>query len=243
MDRDLPELTAALGAQWARLSAWLEPLGDDVHGLGDAPSALPGWTVSELVAHLGRAMDALTAVEPAVEGMVPLTLAEYLGTYPQRAAEITTVTKELAARIAAAPLREVDRLARTALRRLDELGPDGDRVVQARRGPVTLRDMAASRLIELVVHADDLVRSLASTVDATGPRDPRDPAAVRIVADELLAIVVAREGWDLEVADALPWVRLATGRQPYDTGALARALRPRYTAGGVPDLGRMLPVL
>ena len=106
-----------------------------------------------------------------------------------------------------------------------------------------LRELAVSRLIELVVHTDDLVVSLTPTVDAVGPQDPRVPEALGIVADELLRIVVARGGWSLEIADALTWVRLATGRVPYDVDTLAHALRPQFTAGGVPDLGRMLPLL
>ena len=84
--------------------------------------------------------------------------------------------------------------------------------------------------------------SLHGTVDSTGPADPRDPEATRIVADELLKIVVTRGGWSLEVVEPLLWVRLASGRQPYDVDALARALRTGDTATGVPDLGRMLPL-
>ena len=54
---------------------------------------------------------------------------------------------------------------------------------------------------------------------------------------------MARGGWSLEIADARLWVRLATGRQAYDVDQLAVALHPRYTSDGVPDLGRMLPIL
>ncbi|QGQ20379.1 hypothetical protein GC089_15770 [Cellulomonas sp. JZ18] len=63
------------------------------------------------------------------------------------------------------------------------------------------------------------------------------------MADELLAIVVARGGWDLEVTDARTWVRLAAGRITYDVDVLADALRARYTSDAVPDLGRVLPLL
>ncbi|HEY5515629.1 MAG TPA: maleylpyruvate isomerase N-terminal domain-containing protein [Pengzhenrongella sp.] len=234
---DLGTASALLERQWKTLRTWLGRLMEDDHSFGSAPSLLPGFTLTELVAHVGRAMDALAVTEPAVPGTVPLTLAEYLGTYPDRAVEIARTTREIAAEIAPDPLGAVDRMAATAFARLAELGPD-DVVVQARRGPITLSDMVTSRLIELVVHGDDLARS----VPRPGAR-PVEPDALQLVAQTLLAIVVARGGWSLELVDPLLWVRLATGRVPYDVDRLAEALSAPFTSDSVPDLGRMLPLL
>ncbi|WP_426594240.1 maleylpyruvate isomerase N-terminal domain-containing protein [Cellulomonas sp. McL0617] len=231
---ELADASAALHDQWERLRRWVGDVVDDQ--VADEPSVLPGWTVAELVAHLGRAMEALAVATPLPDGTVPLTLGEYVGTYADRAAETAQTTRELATAISADPLGEVDARAQAAFDRLDELGPD-ERVVQGRRGPVLLSTMTVSRVLELVVHADDLARSVPRGVD------PVEPGALRLVADALLRVVVARGGWDLEVSDARRWVRLATGRQPYDVDELAVALHPRYTSDAVPDLGRMLPLL
>ena len=237
---DLSTAEAALRAQWDRLRPWVGRVVDDE--IAGAPSVLEGWTVAELVAHLGRAMDALAVVEAAPAGTVPLTLAEYLGSYRGRAADIQRTTVELAEEIAGNPLGAVDGFAREAFARLDKLGP-ADRVVQARRGPVLLSDMVTSRVIELVVHGDDLARSVRSNRGYAADTDPVDPGALDVVARTLLKIVVARGGWDLELADARKWVRMAAGRVPYDVDVLAEALHPRYTGDAVPDLGRMLPLL
>ncbi|MDM7830424.1 maleylpyruvate isomerase N-terminal domain-containing protein [Cellulomonas edaphi] len=240
MSATIAEASSALHAQWDRLRGWIAEVVDDE--VGAQQSVLEGWSVAELVAHLGRAMDALAVCTPAPAGTVPLSLAEYLGTYVARAADIAQTTRELAAQISGNPLAWVDQHAAAAFARLDELGP-GDLTVQARRGPVLLSTMTISRVIELVVHADDLAGSVRRAAAAGAGPDPIDHAALTLVADTLLGIVVARGGWDLEVADEKRWLRLAAGRSPYDVDELARALRPRYTSEGVPDLGLMLPVL
>ena len=240
MPADVAAASAALHAQWDRLHAWVELLADP--RLGREASVLEGWSVVELWVHLGRAMDALAVCTRVPEGTVPLSLAEYLGTYHGRAEDVAETTRELTREHAADPVGWVRGRADAAFANLAALGP-GDPVVQARRGPVLLSTMTASRVVELVVHADDLYRSVRRAPGTDAVADPVDPGALTLVAEELLAIVRARGGWDLEVADARRWVRLAAGRAPYDVDELALALQPRWTSEAVPDLGRMLPLL
>lgn len=233
---DLERATAALHRQWAVLRPWVQDLLADGAAL-TAPSVLPGWTVADVVAHLGRAMDALAAVRPAPPGTTPLPLGAYLAGYARSAGDIAEVTRTLATAIADDPLGGVDAMVRGALDNLDRLAA-ADGVVMARRGPVTLVDMVVSRVVELVVHADDLARS----VSRPGP-SPIDPGALDLTAQALLDVLVARGGWTLTVAEPLTWVRLAAGRTPYDVDVLAGALTSPHTAEAVPDLGRELPLL
>lgn len=257
---ELAAASAALRAQWATLRPWIAVHVDTASGA--LPSILAGWDVADLVAHVGRGMSALTAVEPAPAGTVPLALGEYLAGYGAGAAVIAQTTRELTTTIAPDPLAAIDAFAAAAFARLDALGPH-EQVVVARRGPIRLSDMVASRVVELVVHADDLFRSLDATrtgVDGVTPgyartvdeldrgllddssRGVLDPAALDLVAQSLLDVLVARGGFVVELGDPLTWIRLAAGRIPYDVDAVAAALEAPYTSDAVPDLGRVLPL-
>lgn len=233
---EMARIEDVLRAQWLHLRTWIHELDQDARTV---PSVLAGWTVEDLVAHVGRAMDTLAAAQPSPPGTVPLTLGEYVGSYPDRAREIAEITHDLAVEIRDDPLPAVDRMVDEALAQLTvlrDLGPDP--VVQARRGPILLSEMVLSRLIELVVHADDLARSTRRS----GP-GPVLPDALALVAETLLEIAVDRGGWHLEIIDPLAWVRLACGRVPFTVDALAAALRPTYASDSLPDLGAVLPLL
>src|SRR5450830_1982934 len=151
-DEQLAELSDVLRAQWALLRRWLDTVAETAAAA--TPSVLDGWTVADLIAHVGRSMSALAACEPAPHGTVPLTLAEYVGSYAAGADSITAITHALATEIAAAPLAGIDALATAAFDRLDAFGRS-DRVVLARRGPILLSSMVTTRLIELVVHRSE----------------------------------------------------------------------------------------
>ena len=230
-DADLARVSEIVREQWRTLRSWLGEI--DVHD--ERPSVLEGWTVAELVAHLARCQLQIPAAVEAPPGTNAQSLAEYLSGYAPDAELVAAGTRETAVQIAADPLAEIDLLARRAWEALEAFGPT-DRVVLAKRGPILLSDLVITRGVEFVVHADDLARSL-------GVKPPVTRAALDLIAEAFLDVVVTRGGWKLEVTDPLLWVRLAAGRQPYDVDELAKALQATYTADSVPDLGTLLPLV
>ena len=206
---ELRTATTLLEKQWQTLRGWLGRVvdDDDAGGVLAAPGVLPGFTVAELIAHIGRSLDVLAQTAPADPGVLPLSLAEYLGAYRDRAESVARTARSYAEEIAAAPLRTVDRIAAAAFLRLADLGPD-DCVVQTRRAPIMLSGLVVSRLVELVVHGDDLARAL----DA--PRHPGDREAVSTVATVLGVAYGELTGGPPMVSQPLTWIRLAAGREP-----------------------------
>lgn len=223
----------------------------------DLPAGLGDWTVAELVAHLATGLDSLHASTRAPEpprAEVPL-LDWPFGT-SSRAASNAEQARELAA--GSEPAALYGEVAERFAALLPEI-PDS-RIVAARAGAMTLVDFLVTRILELVVHTDDLSR-------ATGVEIPYDRQAlaccVRFLADALAA---AAPGGSVEVrvppyavvqciegprhtrgtppnvveTDPLTWIGLATGRTAWKT-ALDEA---RISASGErADLAHLLPLM
>jgi uncharacterized protein (TIGR03083 family) len=225
----------------------------------DASSVLPGWTVRELAAHLVLVADSVVHLQPLPRSAAVLPVGKYLAGYPAGAQAIATRTRQLAAQQPDLPQAFVGRWD-AALQRLDELG--AAEKVQARRGPVRLADFVVTRVVELVVHGDDLARSMPEH-----PAPALPPLASRLVARTLLDALAERHpGQALEVrvppvaavqclpgprhtrgtppgvveTDPLTWIRLAAGRLPWHE-AVATG---RVSASGQrADLSAVLPLL
>jgi uncharacterized protein (TIGR03083 family) len=172
---------------------------DETVGLGD-------WTVRELVAHLGLGIGLSRSVEAAQPGAVPLSLGDYVRAYPPAAHQIAEMTRELSATFGDDLVAGFRRTAAEALVAIDALDAE---VVQARRGPISRDDYLLSRLLELVVHGDDLQRALGRS-DA-----PLLPEAVAAVSDALAAAYAERSGHATD-GTGLVWLRRAAGRVPHD---------------------------
>ena len=193
-----------LEEQYAALADWLDEVPVSAHLV--EPTGLGDWTVRELVAHLGLGIGLSRFVTAAQADAVPLSLGEYVRAYPPASEQIAEMTREISAQFGDDLVGGFRRTAAEAFAAIDAIPGE---VFQARRGPIARDDYLMTRLLELVVHGDDLQRALGRT-DA-----PLLPAAVTAVGDALAAAYVERAGTAASGA-GLEWIRRAAGRVPTD---------------------------
>ena len=198
-----------LRSQWAALRRWIESSGLLTHA--QEQSVLEAWNVHELVTHVGRSFLDIPLLGPA-PGVDPLTLRRWIADYGAAAREIADGTKQLARSFSGDVLAGIDNCARLGFRALDALRTD---VVRGPRGAITRDDFILTRLIELVVHGDDLARSAPDV--AAPPLLEEAVAAVSGTLAEAYAEVTEREP---KIGDHLDWIRLATGRVPSEDESL-----------------------
>jgi uncharacterized protein (TIGR03083 family) len=253
-------------SQLEGLLEWLARVPDNAL---DQDTVLPGWDARTLVAHLLIVHRGLIVSLDGRHRGPALPLADYVRAYsPHQAA-----TGEAA--LADAAGQRIESLV-ASLRAVPDLdaalaGGTGGRylsdtaVLPAPRGPITALDWIRTRLLELVVHTDDLSRALAGGGDiAPAPIVRAALAAVTRILAEILAAqapghtvevrvppfiaVQAVEGprhtrgtpSNVVETDPITWLRLATGRLAWADGVRSGAVR----ASGVrADLSAFLPVL
>ncbi|TAM84853.1 MAG: maleylpyruvate isomerase family mycothiol-dependent enzyme [Jatrophihabitans sp.] len=247
---------AVFAEQATLLADWLQALSDDDRA---APSVLPGWDVRALGAHVLLARDGLAHLRD-VTADAPTPVAEYVARYRTAAARIAELTATAAADIA--PPEVVARLRDTAEITRYAAGLSDRTVVRAGSGSIGALDWVDTRLLELVVHADDLSHSLPGR-DPVPVTRPALRATTRLLAGILAARV---PGHSVEVrvppfaavqaipgprhtrgtppnvveTDPLTWLRLATGRIGFAAAVAAGQVR---ASGGRSDLAPYLPVL
>ncbi|MGW2249390.1 sterol carrier family protein [Kitasatospora sp. NPDC001660] len=259
------KVRAALAAQTGALSA-------AVHGLTakqlDVPTRLGTWRVRELVAHLSLALGSLPdrLDDPVPDGPA-LSLAGYTGLTSALAEAVDAAAAAFTAAGFAGPPEEVaaafERTTAAVRSVLDgpAVAEPGRRIALGTGHPMLLTDYLVTRLVEAVVHADDLADALG--LDGF-PHDRQAVAAVtRLLADALAdrvpggavelrippyAVVQAVEGPrhtrgtppNVVETDPLTWIRLATGR----TGWAAAVDAATVSASGErSDLSAYLPLL
>lgn len=221
-------LDADLREQWDALIDWLRSMDDEML---TTATPLPEWSVGHLVAHLALVMRVLADAEVADDDAT-LTFADYLSAYAETSAYIRDRAIDLNEHHD--PIGSAEASGHAALVTLTGLRERRVKSVRVRRGVVALDTLVLTRLVELVVHADDLARS------ASIP-SPVDPTARTIVANALLRVLRSRTGYDLEVGDEAAWLRLATGRLEW--AERGDALRSGNLAEGLPDLSLALPLI
>ncbi|GGP31695.1 hypothetical protein GCM10018980_67360 [Streptomyces capoamus] len=253
---DPAKTRAAVLAQLGHVREALAGLGPEQLGL---PTRLDGWTVRDLIAHIGMAV---TAVHRALDVPAPpkqtVTVAEWPFSTASRAAAIDDFTRGLTAGHPdlGAYLADTDRSLRTLL---DE--HPGSRLLETSAGAMPLADYLVTRTVELVVHTDDLNAAVPG-LDVPYDRQAL-AAATRVLADALAlkapggstevrvppyAVVQCVEGPrhtrgtppNVVETDPLTWIRLATGRLTWPDALAEAKVR---ASGERADLGGLLPVM
>jgi uncharacterized protein (TIGR03083 family) len=267
---DPAALRRAVTLQAANAESWLAGLdADHWH----RPAVLPGWGVADLAVHLTQVLRTVpdTLARP-LRDAAPMALAEYLTA--ARSADDQIRDRDSAgdrgtAEVLGGLRAERERLALalpagagTGPTAAAATGPGPSAVVGAPRGPLRVDDFLATRVVELVVHTDDLGRSLPDllppAVDKTALR-----IAVRTLADLLAATAPGRsvevrvppytavqcvEGPrhtrgtppNVVETDPVSWLRLATGRLDWGSAVESGAVT---ASGARSDLSAHLPLL
>jgi len=245
---------AAYAAQCVALADWLDGLDD---ARFDGPSVLDGWDVRRLVGHVVGSKEGLAAHLPTRADGPTTPAAQYVRAYAPAAEQITAATIEVTGDRTPGELR-------AALRVPVEV-PDGvteRTVIAGPRGAITALDFARTRVLDLVVHCDDLTRSvpdrepvpllrlaLATTVRALAEylaqQAPGRSVEVRVppfVAVQAITGPRHTRGTPPNVVEADPvaWLRVATGRTSFAEAVGAGTIR---ASGNRADLGPYLPVL
>jgi uncharacterized protein (TIGR03083 family) len=174
---------------------------DDVVELWEQPSALEGYRVSGLAGHLARAVLTLehhldapppqVAADTVVTDAAGYIVAVLGGHEPVESGFHRAVRERARAEAADGPYHLLARWRAARGRLVDRLpSADGERLVAALEGVVLpLEAYLATRMVELVVHLDDLAVSLGR------PDPPEMPAAaVEQVAATLAVVAVRRVG-------------------------------------------------
>jgi uncharacterized protein (TIGR03083 family) len=241
-------------AQARAVADWLEPTFDD--GAARTPTMLPGWTLRTMTGHLVGSKEGLASCL-GTSATGPVTpIGQYVRAYAPAAADITVASAEIAADQRAAEL--FARLRGPILApSLADTSP-----VAGPRGPITALDFVRLRVLDLVVHCDDLTRSypdrdpvpllrpaLATTVrtlaEILAAQAPGRSVEVRVppfVAVQAIAGPRHTRGTPPNVVETDPvtWLRIATGREAFHAAVAAGRAR---ASGNRADLSEYLPVL
>ncbi|WP_375490578.1 sterol carrier family protein [uncultured Jatrophihabitans sp.] len=244
-------------AQTGTLVQWLDdvPAGDFAR-----PSVLDGWDVRTLVGHLALIHVGLARVLPSRSAERAVDAAAYVRRYRRDVDAIEASTRELTDD--RAPAQLVDLLRDTEAVRTAAADVSDRSVLAGPRGPVSAQDWIVTRLVDVVVHCDDLSRSLperdpvplqraalGTTVRALAQMlatsSPGRSVEIRVppyVAVQAIEGPRHTRGTPPNVVetDAVTWLRLATGRTDFAAAVAGGTVR---ASGNRADLTPYLPLL
>ncbi|MCT9010410.1 maleylpyruvate isomerase family mycothiol-dependent enzyme [Streptomyces rhizosphaerihabitans] len=250
-------IRAAVRAQFGNVREGVSTLTPEHLAL---PTRLGEWSVRELVAHIGTALDVVGRnLDRPAPAKAEVTVLDWPFGTSANSGDIADTARQLAERnpdpvahLAGVGERFAERLA---------LHPAGTRLLATGTGAMSLDDYLVTRTVELVVHTDDLNTAVPG-LDIPFDRQAL-AACTRLLADALAvkapgastevrippyAVVQCVEGPrhtrgtppNVVETDPLTWIRLATGRTEWKT-ALDEA---KVSASGErADLAKLLPLM
>lgn len=242
------------------LLTWLSALPDEAYA---RPTALDRWDVRMLVAHLVLIEHGTARVLGLPSAEKPLSPSAFVARYRPSVEAIAASTAETAGEHSG---RELVVDLRDAVETVEAaLSGSHPPVVQAPRGPFRAEDWLETRIVELVVHADDLnrtfperapipvvrsalgrtMRYLAQMLADTHPGrsvEVRIPpyAAVQCGLGDPGPTHTRGTPPNVVETDALTFLRLATGRLSWDEAVSAGKV---HASGLRADLSSALPLL
>jgi uncharacterized protein (TIGR03083 family) len=147
----------ALLEQSRTVLAWLQGLPTEIF---ERTTVLPDWSVRQLTGHLVLVHTGLLRLvdQPSTEPTLPIY--EFVRRYRRDVEMIMTSTLEASEGLTAEEvLARLESAVDDLAVRLDA-GVQMSQVITTARGPTTIADFIATRIVELMVHTDDLNRSL-----------------------------------------------------------------------------------
>ena len=228
-------------------------------------TVLPAWTVRELIGHLVHLHAGFLASLNQPTTATALPIYEFVMRYRRDVEMIMAATLETSAGLTGSEVVTRLESAIDDLAGRLEAGVRLAQVIMTPRGPTTIEDYLATRIVELVVHTDDLNRSVPDTTPA-----PLHRSALARCTRTLAAILAGQHpGRSVEVrvppyaavqcgigdpgpthtrgtppnvveTNPLTFLRLATGRTTWTDAVAAGAV---HASGLRANLVPVLPLL
>ena len=252
----------ALLEQSRTVLTWLHNLSTEIF---ERPSVLPDWSVRQLAGHLVLVHTGLVRSldQPSTQPALPIS--EFVTRYRRDVEMIMAATLDVSAGLTGEEVvARFDSAVDDLAARLSA-GVQMSQVITTPRGPTTTEDFLATRIVELVVHTDDLNRSVSTETPAALQR-----SALARCTRTLAAILAGRHpGRSVEVrvppyaavqcaigdpgpthtrgtppnvveTDPVTFLRLATGRVNWVDIVASGAI---HASGLRADLAPVLPLL
>jgi uncharacterized protein (TIGR03083 family) len=252
----------ALLQQSRTILAWLQGLPTEIF---ERATVLPDWSVRQLAGHLVLVHAGLAASLEQRTKEAALPIHEFVTRYRRDVEMIMAATIEASAGLSGPEVVARLELAIDDLATRFQADVQMSQVIMTRRGPTTIEDYLATRIVELVVHTDDFNRSVPEVPPATlqrpalarctrtlvgilGARQPGRSVEVRVPPYAAVQCAIGDPGPthtrgtppNVVETDPVTFLRLATGRIGWDDAVADGSL---HASGLRANLSAVLPLL